>query len=143
MKRATHRWSIRVQYLGVTLLLAVGLCLLSGTLMAQEAKVTPLMSEVLTDISGKEGLMITVEYAPGGSSPIHRHNAHAFVYVLEGSIVMQVQGGKQVTLTPGQTFYEGSNDVHVVSRNGSTTAPAKFLVVLVKEKGAPVVVPVK
>jgi quercetin dioxygenase-like cupin family protein len=111
--------------------------------MAQDGKVTPLMSEVLTDISGKEGLMITVEYAPGGSSPIHRHNAHAFVYVLEGSIVMQVQGGKQVTLTPGQTFYEGPNDVHVVSRNASNTEAAKFLVVLVKEKGSPVVVPVK
>jgi quercetin dioxygenase-like cupin family protein len=111
--------------------------------MAQEGKVTPLMSEVLTDISGKEGLMITVEYAPGGSSPIHRHNAHAFVYVLEGSIVMQVKSGKEVTLTPGQTFHEDLNDVHVVSRNASTTAPAKFLVVLVKDKGAPVVVPVK
>ena len=143
MKQATHHRSIRVQYLGVTLLLAVGLCPLSGTLMAQEAKVTPLMSEVLTDISGKEGLMITVEYAPGGSSPIHRHNAHAFVYVLEGSIVMQVKGGKEVTLTPGQTYYEGPNDIHVVSRNASNTEPAKFLVVLVKDKGAPVVVPVK
>jgi quercetin dioxygenase-like cupin family protein len=143
MKQATHRRSMRVQYLGVTLLLTVGLCLLSDTLMAQEGKVTPLMSEVLTDISGKEGLMITVEYAPGGSSPIHRHNAHAFVYVLEGSIVMQVKGGKEVTLTPGQTFHEDPNDVHVVSRNASTTAPAKFLVVLVKDKGAPVVVPVK
>ena len=143
MEQATHRRSIRVQYLGVTLLLAVGLCLISGTLMAQEAKVTPLMSEVLTDISGKEGLMITVEYAPGGSSPIHRHNAHAFVYVLEGSIVMQVKGGKEVTLTPGQTYYEGPNDIHVVSRNASNTEPAKFLVVLVKDKGAPVVVPVK
>ena len=143
MKQATHRRSIRVQYLGVTLLLAVGLCLISGTLMAQEAKVTPLMLEVLTDISGKEGLMITVEYAPGGSSPIHRHNAHAFVYVLEGSIVMQVKGGKEVTLTPGQTYYESPNDIHVVSRNASTTEPAKFLVVLVKDKGAPVVVPVK
>lgn len=143
MKQATHRRSMRVQYLVLTLLLAVGLCLLSGTLMAQQANVTPLMSEVLTDISGKEGLMITVEYAPGGSSPIHRHNAHAFLYVLEGSIVMQVQNGKQVTLTPGQTWYEGPNDIHAVSRNASTTAPAKFLVVLVKEKGAPVVVPVK
>jgi quercetin dioxygenase-like cupin family protein len=111
--------------------------------MAQEGKVTPLMSEVLSDIPGKEGLMITVEYAPGGSSPIHRHNAHAFVYVLEGSIVMQVQGGKEVSLTPGQAFHEDPNDVHVVSRNASTTAPAKFLVVLVKDKGAPVVVPVK
>jgi quercetin dioxygenase-like cupin family protein len=87
--------------------------------------------------------MITVEYAPGGSSPIHRHNAHAFVYVLEGSIVMQVQGGKQVTLTPGQTFYENPSDVHVVSRNASNTEPAKFLVVLVKDKGAQVVIPVK
>jgi len=143
MKQVTHRRSMRVQYLGVILLLSVGLCLLSGPLMAQEGKVTPLMSEVLTDISGKEGLMITVEYAPGGSSPIHRHNAHAFVYVLEGSIVMQVKSGKEVTLTPGQTFHEDPNDVHVVSRNASTTAPAKYLVVLVKDKGAPVVVPVK
>jgi quercetin dioxygenase-like cupin family protein len=143
MKQATHRRSMRLQYLVVTLIMTVGLCLLTGTLMAQEAKVTPLMSETLTDISGKEGLMITVEYAPGGSSPIHRHNAHGFIYVLEGSIVMQVQNGIQVTLTPGQTWYEGPNDIHAVSRNASTTAPAKFLVVLVKEKGAPVVVPVK
>src|SRR5262245_6806737 len=143
MKQVTHCRFMRVQYLGVTVLLAVGLCFLSGTLMAQEGKVTPLMSEVLTDISGKEGLMIMVEYAPGGSSPIHRHNAHAFVYVLEGSIMMQVKGGKEVTLTPGQTFYENPNDVHVVSRNASNTESAKFLVVLVKDKGAPVVVPVK
>jgi len=143
MKEATHRRSMRVRYLVLILLLAVSLCLLSSTVMAQEGKVTPLMSEVLTDIFGKEGLMITVKYAPGGSSPIHRHNAYAFVYVLEGSIVMQVKGRKEVTLTPGQTYYESPNDVHVVSRNASTTAPAKFLVVLVKEKGAPVVVPVK
>ena len=143
MKQAIHRRSMRLQYLGLTLFLTVGLCLLSGTLMAEEAKVTPLMSEVLTDISGKEGLMITVEYAPGGSSPIHRHNAHAFVYVLEGSVVMQVQNGKQVTLTAGQTWHEGPNDIHAVSRNASTTDQAKFLVVLVKEKGAPVVVPMK
>ena len=143
MKEATHRRSMRVRYLVLILLLAVSLCFLSSTVMAQEGKVTPLMSEVLTDIFGKEGLMITVKYAPGGSSPIHRHNAHAFVYVLEGSIVMQVKGGKEVTLTPGQTYYESPNDVHVVSRNASNTEPAKFLVVLVKAKGAPVVVPVK
>src|SRR5438477_7829229 len=111
--------------------------------MAQEAKVTPLMAEVLTDISGKEGLMITVEHAPGGSSPIHRHNAHAMVYVLEGSVVMQVTGGQQVTLTRGQTFYEGPDDVHVVDRNASSTKPAKFVVVLIKDKGAPALVPVK
>jgi quercetin dioxygenase-like cupin family protein len=85
--------------------------------------------------------MITVEYPPGSSDPIHRHNAHAMVYVLEGSVVMQVQGGKQVTLTPGQTFYEGPDEVHVVGRNASKTTPAKFLVVLIKNKGAPVLVP--
>jgi quercetin dioxygenase-like cupin family protein len=123
--------------------MVVLLFLMAGTLMAQEAKVTPLMSKVLTDISGKEGLLITVEYPPGGSDPIHRHNAHAFLYVLEGSVVMQVKGGKQVTLTPGQTFYEGSNDVHIVGRNASSTQPAKFLVFLVKDNGAPVLVPVK
>ena len=137
MKHATHRRSMKVQYLVLTLLLSVGLCLLSGTLMAQEANVTPLMSEVLTDISGKDGLMLTVEYPPGASDCIHRHNAHAFLYVLEGSVVMQVKGGKQVTLTPGQTFYEGSNDIHIVGRNASNTEPAKFVVFLVKDKGAP------
>ena len=137
MKQATRRRSMRVQYLVLTLLLSVGLCLISGTLMAQQANVTPLMSEVLTDISGKEGLMLTVEYPPGASDAIHRHNAHAFLYVLEGSVVMQVKGGKQVTLTPGQTFYEGPNDVHVVGRNASNAEPAKFVVFLVKDKGAP------
>ena len=116
-------------------------CLMSSTLVAQEAKVTELMSKGLTNLPGKEGLMITVEYPPGSSDPIHRHNAHAFVYVLEGEIVMQVRGGKEVTLTPGQTFYEGPDDVHVVGRNASKTKPAKFVVVFVKDKGAPVVVP--
>jgi quercetin dioxygenase-like cupin family protein len=116
-------------------------CLMSSTLLAQEAKVTELMSKDLTNLPGKEGLMITVEYPPGSSDPIHRHNANAFVYVLEGSIVMQVRGGKEVTLTPGQTFYEGPDDVHVVGRNASKTNPAKFVVFLVKDKGAPVVVP--
>src|SRR5689334_4068086 len=115
--------------------------LMSASLVAQEAKVTELMSKELTNIPGKEGLMITVEYPPGSSDPIHRHNAHAFVYVLEGTIVMQVRGGKEVTLTPGQTFYEGPDDVHVVGRNASKTKPAKFVVFLVKDKGAPVVVP--
>ena len=85
--------------------------------------------------------MISVEHPPGGSNAIHRHNAHAFVYVLEGSVVMQLKGGQQVTLTPGQTFYEGPNDVHVVDRNASATKPAKFLVFLIKEKGAPAVMP--
>ena len=116
---------------------------MSGTLVAQEAKVTQLMSKDLTGLPGKEGLMITVEYPPGSTDPIHRHNAHAFVYVLEGSIVMQVRGGKEVTLTPGQTFYEGPDDVHVVGRNASKTKPAKFVVFFVKNKGAPVLVPAK
>jgi len=118
-------------------------CLTCGTLLAQEAKVTQIMSKDLANLPGKEGLMITVEYPPGSSDPIHRHNAHAFIYVLEGSIVMQVRGGKEVTLTPGQTFYEGPDDVHVVGRNASKTRPAKFVVFFVKDKGAPVLVPAK
>src|SRR5580765_3134054 len=116
-------------------------CLMSSALLAQEAKVTELLSKDLTNLPGKEGLMITVEYPPGSKDPIHRHNAHGFIYVLEGSIVMQVRGGKEVTLTAGQTFYEGPDDVHVVGRNASKTKPAKFVVFLVKDKGAPVLVP--
>jgi quercetin dioxygenase-like cupin family protein len=116
--------------------------LIASTLIAQEAKVTPLMSKDLADFPGKEGLMITVVYPLGASDPIHRHNAHAFVYVLEGSVVMQVKGGKEITLTTGQTFYEGPNDIHTVGRNASSTKPAKFIVFLVKDKGAPVLVPV-
>ncbi len=127
----------------------VVLCLMTGTLMAQQpaanqppqAAVTPLTSKDLPDFPGREVLMITVDYPPGSSDPIHRHNAHAFVYVLEGSIIMQVKGGKEVTLTPGQTFYEGPGDVHVVGKNASSTKPAKFVVFLVKDKGAPAVVP--
>ena len=125
------------------LIALVLLCLMIATAMAQEARVTPLMSKDLPESPGREALMITVEHAPGGSSAIHRHNAHAFVYVLEGSVVMQLKGGKQVTLTPGQTFYEGPDDVHVVDRNASSIEPAKFLVVLIKNKGAPALVPVK
>src|SRR3989441_7440614 len=103
-------------------------CLVSSTLVAQEAKVTELLSKDLTNLPGKEGLMVTVEYPPGSTDPVHRHNAHGFIYVLEGSIVMQVRGGKEVTLTPGQTFYEGPDDVHVVGRNASKTRSAKFVV---------------
>jgi quercetin dioxygenase-like cupin family protein len=110
-------------------------------LMAQEAKVTEVLSKDLSNIPGKEVVMLTVVYPPGSSDPVHRHNAHGFIYVLEGSIVMQVRGGKEVTLTPGQTFYEGPDDVHVVGRNASKTLPAKFVVFLVKDKGAPVLIP--
>ncbi len=126
----------------VKLLLSVPTLLIVHSLMAADAQVTPLMSKGLADLPGKEGVMITVTYPPGSSDPIHRHNAHAFVYVLEGSIVMQLNGGKEVTLTPGQTFYEGPNDIHTIGRNASKTKPAKFVVFLVKNKGAPVLVPV-
>jgi quercetin dioxygenase-like cupin family protein len=134
-----------MKYLKIMLVL---IFLTAGALAAQqpadkEAKVTRLMSKALAENPGKEVLMITVEYAPGGVDPIHRHNAQAFVYVLEGTIVMQVKGGKEVTLTPGDTFYEGPDDVHIVGRNASSTKPAKFVVVLIKEKGAPVLIPVK
>jgi quercetin dioxygenase-like cupin family protein len=126
--------------------LLAGAILLSfaASVAAQEPpKVTTLMSRDLTDIPGKEGTMLIVEYAPGGADPIHRHDAHAFVYVLEGSVVMQVKGAEPVTLHPGQTFYEGPNDVHLVGRNASKTEPAKFLVVFVKNKGAPILTPVE
>jgi quercetin dioxygenase-like cupin family protein len=119
------------------------LCLMTSMVAAEEPKVVVLVSKDLTGIPGKEATMLTVEYPPGGSSPVHRHNAQAFVYVLEGSIVMQVKGGKEVTLTPGQTFYEGHDDVHVMDRNASTTKPARMLVFVVKDKGAPILVPVK
>ena len=134
----SHGWSIMKKIK----LMMVLLFLSPGTVMAQEAKVTSLMSKDLTETPGREVSMITVDYPPGSTDPIHRHNAHALVYVLEGSIVMQVKGGKEITLTPGQTFYEGPDDVHVVGRNASSTKPAKFLVFLVKHKDAPVLVPV-
>jgi len=126
-----------------TKIVLVLVCLMSTTLVAQEAQVTHLMSKDLTECPGKEGVMITVEYPPGHSDEIHRHNAYAFVYVLEGSVVMQVRGEKEVTLTPGQTFYEGPDDVHIVGRNTSKTKPAKFVVFFVKKKGAVITAPAK
>src|ERR1700744_6510510 len=118
-------------------------CVAPGWLMGQDAKVTEMLSKDLSNIPGKEGLMLTVVYPAGAADPIHRHNAHGFIYVLEGLIVMQVRGGKEVTLTPGQSFYEGPADVHTVGHNASQTKPAKFLVLLLKDKGAPVLVPEK
>ena len=129
MKRTANAWLL--------------LSLMTSTVTAQQPDVAPVMSRELTDIPGKEVLMITVEYPPGGSDPVHRHDAHGFIYVLEGSVVMQVKGGQEAILTPGQTFYEGPDDVHVVGRNASTTRPAKMLVILVKDKGAPILVPVQ
>lgn len=114
-----------------------------GTMAAPSATVTPLLSKDLADAPGKELVMITVEYPPGSTDPAHMHHAQALVYVLEGSIVMQVEGGTPRTLRPGQTFYEGPTDVHIVGRNASDTAPAKFLVFLVKAKGAPMLTLVK
>jgi len=126
-----------------TRIVLVLVCCMSTTLVAQEAKVTQLISKDLTECPGKEAVMITVEYPPGHSDQIHRHNAYAFVYVLEGSVVMQIRGGKEVTLTPGQTFFEGPDDVHIVGRNASKTKAAKFVVFFVKNKGAPILVPAK
>jgi quercetin dioxygenase-like cupin family protein len=99
------------------------------------------MQKDLADAPGREMVMLTVEYPPGAVEHIHRHDAYAFVYVLEGSIVEGVRGGKEVTLTPGQTFYEGPDDVHTVGRNASTTKPAKFVVVMLKKKGVAAVLP--
>jgi quercetin dioxygenase-like cupin family protein len=127
--------------MGITKLSLMLACLVALPLETKEAKVTPLLSKDLTEFPGKEGVLLVVDYPPGSFDPIHRHNAHGFIYVLEGSIVMQVRGGKEVTLTPGQTFYEGPDDVHIVGRNASQTKPAKFVVFFVKDKGAPILVP--
>ncbi len=119
------------------------LALTAGAASAQEPAFATIMTKDLVAGPGKEVTMFTVEFPPGWADPVHRHDAQGFIYVLEGSIVMQVKGGQEVTLTPGQGFYEGLTDVHVVGRNVSTTKPAKFLVVLIKRKGAPALVPVK
>jgi len=129
--------------MSITKLIVMLMCLIPMVAGPKEAEVTTIVSKDLKDLPGKEGLMLTVVYPPGGIDPIHRHNAHGFIYVLKGSIVMQVRGGKEVTLTPGQTFYEGPDDVHVVGRNASQTTPAKFIVFFVKDKAAPILVPEK
>jgi quercetin dioxygenase-like cupin family protein len=116
--------------------LITGPLVTTSPLMAQET-VTPLISKELAGASGKDVLIYTVDFPPGYSSPVHRHDAQLFLYVLEGSIVTQVKGGKEITLTPGQIFFEDPNDIHTVSRNASSTQPAKFLVFMVKKKGAP------
>ena len=116
---------------------------MSTTTAKPSAMVTQLFSKELRDVAGKEVTMISVEYPPGSSDPVHTHHAHALVYVLEGSIVMQVRGGAPVTVNAGQTFYEGPDDVHIVGRSASDTAAAKFLVFLVKDKGAPLLTPVE
>jgi quercetin dioxygenase-like cupin family protein len=126
---------------GSLLLLMSGVAAAGQAIKAPDPKVTPLMTQTLKDHPGKEVLMIAVEYPPGGADPVHRHDAHGFIYVLEGSIVMAVKGGKETTLLPGQTFYEGPEDIHTVGRNASASQPAKFLVFLLKDQGAPVLVP--
>jgi quercetin dioxygenase-like cupin family protein len=125
----------------------LALCLTAGSSFAAQetpqAQVTPLVEKALSDSPDKEAVMATVVYPPGSVDPVHRHNAQAFVYVLEGTIEMQVRGGPLVTLGPGQTFYEGPNDVHVVGRNASKTKPAKFVLTIVKDKAAPILIPAK
>jgi len=126
-----------------TALWVFSLLVAGSAFAAPHATVTELMSKDLAYAPGKELTMIMVEYPPGSVDPVHTHNAQALVYVLEGTIQMQVKGGELVTLKPGQTFYEGPEDVHVVGRNASEKGSAKFVVVLVKDKGAPILVPVK
>ena len=121
---------------------AIALSLAGGALKAQDDKVRALMSKDLAAAADRELSMITVQYSPGESTPAHRHHAQAMLYVLEGSIVMQAKGKAAVTLTKGQTWYEGPDDVHLVSRNASDSAPAKYLVFMVKDKGAPILTPI-
>ena len=115
---------------------------IASTAVAQEQIVTPLLQTSLNDIEGREGLMVTVEFPPGVAGATHRHDAHTFVYVLEGSVVMQVEGGERTVLTEGGTFYETPEDIHTVGMNASMTEPAKILVLFIKQEGAPVSTPV-
>ncbi|MDQ0035383.1 quercetin dioxygenase-like cupin family protein [Variovorax boronicumulans] len=133
----------RFQKTCISLGLALGMFAAVPALAAPEAAATVLMTKDLADMPGKEAVTFIVDFPPGSVDPVHRHDAHAFIYVLEGSIVMGVKGGKEVTLTPGQTFYEGPGDIHTVGRNASKTKPAKFLVTMVKDKGAPLLTLVK
>ena len=128
---------MKVRWFGFAVL---GLALLVAAppaVLAQQTTATPLMSKDLPDFAGKEVVVSTVTYPAGVASPPHRHDAHTFVYVLEGSVVMQVAGGEPMTLGPGQTFYENPTDVHATSKNASQTTPAKILVFMIKDKGKP------
>lgn len=124
-----------------TIVLIAGILTGAAHAAPPQAVVKQIMTKPLDDYPGKEALIITVDYPPGAADPVHRHLAHSFVYVLKGSIVMQVQGGQEVTLTPGQSFYEGPDDVHTIGRNASQTHPAKFLVLLLKDQKAPFFIP--
>lgn len=138
----TVRWGRLWPVLGVGALLVVGASLrIAGGATPPEPSVTTVMTRDLADLPGKEALMLSVTYPPGGADPVHRHDAHGFIYVLEGSIVMGVQGGKELTLRPGESFYEGPADIHTVGRNASNSRPAKFLVLLIKDKGVPPFLP--
>ena len=117
--------------------------LMLAAVPAGAADVKELFAIDLADYAGKEGRVIEVSYPPGAQDVVHRHDAHAFVYVLEGQIIMQLKGQPAVTLKAGQTFYEGPTDVHLVGRNASDTEPARFVVVLLKERGAPILTSVK
>jgi quercetin dioxygenase-like cupin family protein len=123
--------------------LIVGIVMANHAAAAPEAVVATLLTKALADYPGKEVQVLTVDYAPGGADPVHRHYAHGFIYVLEGTVVMGVKGGKEQTLSAGQTFYEGPDDIHTVGRNASKTKPAKFLVFLLKDANKPVLIPVK
>ncbi|EXF47316.1 cupin [Pseudomonas sp. BAY1663] len=122
-------------------ILMLAVCTANAEQAPPPVQVSPLLSKALAEYPGKEAVAIEVTYPPGGGDPVHKHDAHGFIYVLEGSIEMGVRGGKTVTLTPGQTFYEGPDDIHTVGRNTSLTEPARFLVFLLKNSDAPILTP--
>ena len=133
-------------------LITATLLLVCGAFAARQAHahgsdpdpiVHPQFLKRLDDIKGKEVLVLTVDYPPGATEAVHRHDAHAFVYVLEGEIVMGLKGGEPVTLRPGDVFYEGPGDTHTIGRNASSTRPARFVVVLMKNTGVDAVLPPK
>ncbi|MEO7728520.1 MAG: cupin domain-containing protein [Burkholderiales bacterium] len=102
-----------------------------------------LMVKDLPDFPGKEATVLIVEYPPGTSNPPHRHNGHVFLHVLEGQLNAQVKGGELTVLNPGSTYYESPTDIHIISRNPSSTVPAKAMIFLIHDQGAPLSTPVK
>lgn len=132
-----------------TLVAVVTFVLLVPAATAQSAGSAPqssrktLMAKDLPDFPGKEAQVYIVEYPPGTNNPPHRHNGHVFLHVLEGQLNAQVKGGELTVLNPGSTYYESPTDIHVVSRNPSATVPAKAMVFIIHDKGAPLSTPVK
>jgi quercetin dioxygenase-like cupin family protein len=132
-----------------TIAAATAVMLIPAIASAQTAGAAPqssrkvLMTKDLADFPGKEALVYLIDYPPGTNNLPHRHDAHVFLHILSGQLNAQVKGGELTVLNPGDTYYESPNDIHIVSRNPSSTTPAKAILFMVHNKGAALSTPVK